>query len=487
MSDATPRLGLPLIAAGQAQKHVTHNEALLDLDALVHLHVEAKGVTVPPAVPVEGTRYLVGAGASGGFANQGGRLAIFEDGGWRFLTPRRGWMASVGTSTVIEVFDGTIWRPAFEPSATTFPSLGVNATPDAGNPVSLRVNRVLAAARPVAEGGDGDMRLVLNKESSIRTASVLFQTGFSGRAEVGLTGADALAMRISADGTNWRTAFSIDPLTAEASFPAGLASGHRSENLLINGDFAIRQRGGALGTLAAQVMAFDRWRTGSSGATVTQSGQTVTLAAGSLQQTIEPAVFGLDSLAGMTLTVSVQALAGADLAITIAGQAATILRTASPLRATVTLPAQAAGPVTLTLAGQGGAASFRQVRLETGGYATGWRARPLPVELVLCQRYFRKSHPGAISPGQPASATLGTTATAAGFYYTVFNLTPPMRIAPQVAMFNPVTGAVGSWHTGGGTDITPLNAMSDSVIAVFGSDAQAGALVYGHLTADAEF
>ena len=30
----TPRLRLPLLAAGQSQKHVTHNEALLTLDAV---------------------------------------------------------------------------------------------------------------------------------------------------------------------------------------------------------------------------------------------------------------------------------------------------------------------------------------------------------------------------------------------------------------------------------------------------------------------
>ena len=34
MTDTTPRSGLPLLAAAQAQKHVTHNEALLQLDAL---------------------------------------------------------------------------------------------------------------------------------------------------------------------------------------------------------------------------------------------------------------------------------------------------------------------------------------------------------------------------------------------------------------------------------------------------------------------
>ena len=35
MTDTTPRSGMPLLAAAQAQKHVTHNEALLELDALI--------------------------------------------------------------------------------------------------------------------------------------------------------------------------------------------------------------------------------------------------------------------------------------------------------------------------------------------------------------------------------------------------------------------------------------------------------------------
>jgi Protein of unknown function (DUF2793) len=37
----TPRLALPAIEAAQAQKHVTHNEALTLLDALTQLAVKA--------------------------------------------------------------------------------------------------------------------------------------------------------------------------------------------------------------------------------------------------------------------------------------------------------------------------------------------------------------------------------------------------------------------------------------------------------------
>ncbi|MCZ4352271.1 DUF2793 domain-containing protein [Roseovarius aestuarii] len=50
MSDNSPRLGLPYLQPSQAQKHVTHNEALQRLDALVQLSVVALNVETPPPV-----------------------------------------------------------------------------------------------------------------------------------------------------------------------------------------------------------------------------------------------------------------------------------------------------------------------------------------------------------------------------------------------------------------------------------------------------
>jgi len=52
----TPHLGLPTLAAAQAQKHVTHNEALHRLDALVMLAVADRDLAAPPAAPAEGDR-----------------------------------------------------------------------------------------------------------------------------------------------------------------------------------------------------------------------------------------------------------------------------------------------------------------------------------------------------------------------------------------------------------------------------------------------
>ncbi|WP_073051259.1 DUF2793 domain-containing protein [Kaistia soli] len=95
MSDplATPHLALPYIAAAQAQKHVTHNEALRLLDGIVQLAVEGSGAVTPPGSPAEGARYLLAASPTGAWSGQGGALAMFVDGAWLFVAPEIGWIA----------------------------------------------------------------------------------------------------------------------------------------------------------------------------------------------------------------------------------------------------------------------------------------------------------------------------------------------------------------------------------------------------------
>lgn len=108
MSETTPLLALPLLAAAQAQKHVTHNEALTLLDAATQLAVLDRTRTTPPGAPVNGDRHLVAAGASGDWAGHAGQIALY-DGGWRFLVPRAGWRAFVAAERLSLIHDGTGW------------------------------------------------------------------------------------------------------------------------------------------------------------------------------------------------------------------------------------------------------------------------------------------------------------------------------------------------------------------------------------------
>ncbi len=108
MSDS-PLLGLPYLAASQAQKHVTHNEALSMLDGLVHLAVASRLLTTPLASPTDGVRYLIAASPTGDWAGHAGEVALRMEGAWAFFTPREGWRLWVADEDVLIIFDGASW------------------------------------------------------------------------------------------------------------------------------------------------------------------------------------------------------------------------------------------------------------------------------------------------------------------------------------------------------------------------------------------
>jgi hypothetical protein len=109
MADQTPHLALPFLAPAQAQKHVTHNEALIHLDALAQIAVEAVAATTPPGSPVEGDRYLLGVGPTGDWSGEDGRLAVFSDGAWWFATPAPGWVVFDKATDTLLVLKSSGW------------------------------------------------------------------------------------------------------------------------------------------------------------------------------------------------------------------------------------------------------------------------------------------------------------------------------------------------------------------------------------------
>ncbi|MBB5755278.1 DUF2793 domain-containing protein [Prosthecomicrobium pneumaticum] len=217
----TLHLALPYLAAAQAQKHVTLNEALRRLDAIVQLAVDGTDATVPPETPAEGSRLIVGPGATGLFAGQDGAIAHFVDGAWMLLPPEPGWVAVDRATGRLLVFAEGGWTPPAP--ADSVAALGVNTAADATNRFAVRSNAVLLAPVDAAAGGTGDMRLALDKEAAGDTVSLVFQTGFSGRAEFGLAGGEDFSIKVSPDGATWFTALAIDRATGVVSFPSGTA------------------------------------------------------------------------------------------------------------------------------------------------------------------------------------------------------------------------------------------------------------------------
>lgn len=123
---ATLNLQLPFVEEGQAQPHITHNEALDMLDAAFPRIARSATVTAAPESPAEGAAYILPAGAWGFGAVQPGQIALRHGGIWHAITPGIGWRWFVADESGARIFDGTAWRRG-DVLGTEGASLGLRA------------------------------------------------------------------------------------------------------------------------------------------------------------------------------------------------------------------------------------------------------------------------------------------------------------------------------------------------------------------------
>ncbi len=125
----TPRLNMPYLVAGQAQKEITHNDALNDLDSLAQISVINRTTATPPAAPAEGDSYIIAASPTGAWAGNANAVASYYS-GWRIKPAKAGWMAYVQAEAIFYMFDGNTWWPLRSVSkgrtANTFAFLGAS-------------------------------------------------------------------------------------------------------------------------------------------------------------------------------------------------------------------------------------------------------------------------------------------------------------------------------------------------------------------------
>lgn len=108
MANASVRFDLPYILAGQAQKEWFHNEALALIDAALHPASEGT-LASPPASPALGQAWIVGADAMGDWAGKTGQLAVWTEGGWRFVAPVMGMSVWDKAAGVARRWTGEAW------------------------------------------------------------------------------------------------------------------------------------------------------------------------------------------------------------------------------------------------------------------------------------------------------------------------------------------------------------------------------------------
>jgi Protein of unknown function (DUF2793) len=205
----TPHLSLPLMLASQSDKHVTFNEALSKLDRQVQVWVNTKTLGAPPVTPIVGDGYIISDNATGAWIGHNAQIAFWDLEQWQFITPQPGMQAWVIDEQKHYFWDAITWAKLGEQQS----KLGINATADAAN-------RFVVASTGTLFNHDGQgHQLKVNKATSGDTASLLFQDAYSGRAEVGIAGGDDFSIKVSPNGSVWKTALAVDRTTGIVSMP----------------------------------------------------------------------------------------------------------------------------------------------------------------------------------------------------------------------------------------------------------------------------
>jgi len=118
-TSTSPRLGLPMLFTGQAQKEAYVNEAHSLIDAVTQCAIEGSA-TAAPAAPINGTNWLVGTGATGDWTGQDGKIACYQSGNWLFVAPFDGLCIFNRSTHQFSHYSGA-WQT---PAAVTAPSGG---------------------------------------------------------------------------------------------------------------------------------------------------------------------------------------------------------------------------------------------------------------------------------------------------------------------------------------------------------------------------
>lgn len=151
--DTTARLALPLLNTGQAQKEVTHNEALARLDLLIQPVVVAVGIDTPPDDPAPGEAWITGGMPTGAWAGHAAAIAGWTGGGWRFSAPSEGFRVWSIADNLTARWSGSAWVLGAETAGSV--SIGGQqiiggrqaaiADPTGGATIDAQARTVLAA------------------------------------------------------------------------------------------------------------------------------------------------------------------------------------------------------------------------------------------------------------------------------------------------------------------------------------------------------
>ena len=195
----------------QAQKHITHNESIKRIDTLTQLSVLSKSINSTPVSPQVNDQYIIGTSPTDEWTGRANEITVYTDAGWEFITPKMGWLVWIIDEQNFSVYLNDIWEPINTPELHDTTFLGINANADTEN------RFLLNAPNSLFNHEGAGHRLKVNKNTHSDTASLLFQTGYTGHAELGLTGTNHFNLKVSPDGQNWHNTLNIDNQTGNLS------------------------------------------------------------------------------------------------------------------------------------------------------------------------------------------------------------------------------------------------------------------------------
>lgn len=200
----TSRLKMPLITESQAQKHITHNEALQMLDVFVNGSLKSITVTTPPGSPTEGDAYFIPGGGSGDWAAYVGYIAHWFNFQWYFYEVPTNIILYIEDDAAPKRYDGTTWNVEGSGGKVYVDASGGNATLTAQQ----------SSADVIQIGGSGSA-LTLTLDALEKTWTILNDSSANVTVSTGAGGTvfveAGFQANVVGDGTGIRPAFTIAP------------------------------------------------------------------------------------------------------------------------------------------------------------------------------------------------------------------------------------------------------------------------------------
>ncbi|AKQ75864.1 ribonuclease III [Roseobacter phage RDJL Phi 2] len=216
----TPNFAITELAASQAQKYVTVNEAFRVVDTAMNLTVIRADNTAPPGSPSEGDKYIPFATATGAWVGQEGNIACYINAEWIFFTPAEGWRAYNQTTNTLMIWNGAAWidfsasilasasngsaaAPTYSFASDTDTGMYRNAANELGfsaggaEKFKVTTSQLISSTADVLFNNAGsNSQITVNKNAAGDNSIVNFQTGFSHHASVGLQGNNDFTIKV---------------------------------------------------------------------------------------------------------------------------------------------------------------------------------------------------------------------------------------------------------------------------------------------------